>query len=75
MGEMTADHKAHLARIRVKADKMIEKKYIAGQLEHGGRLWEKPDLLKQALDEATDMVVYLLTLKEQQDSKKGVDKV
>ena len=57
----------------------IDKKYRKGNKEHGGKLQEKKDIIEMAIDEAIDQVVYLLTLKQQIDSKtlytvKGVDK-
>ena len=45
---------------------MVDHKYRKGQAEHGGQLWLNPSLLDNAIDEAIDQVVYLLTLKEQQ---------
>lgn len=40
-------------------------KFRKGQVEHGGNLWEMPehDLLDNAIMEAIDQCVYLLTLK------------
>lgn len=40
-------------------------KYLRGQAEHGGQLWQKSGLLDMAIDEAIDQVIYLLTLREQ----------
>lgn len=39
-------------------------KYAKGQLEHGGRLWEKP-VLGFMFEEIVDLVVYYSVLKEQ----------
>ena len=42
----------------------MDKRYRAGQREHGGHLWKKP-VLNEALAEATDLLVYLHTLRQQ----------
>jgi len=47
-------------------------KYVTGQKEHGGNLWEKEGLLDMAIDEAIDQVIYLLTLKKQLENDKVV---
>lgn len=63
---MTARQRRHLSRIVAEAGARIAAKYQRGALEHGGNLWEKPatDLLEEAIDEAVDQLVYLLTLRE-----------
>jgi hypothetical protein len=66
---MTKDDKAHLKRLVHQAGTLMIKKYAKGVKEHGGHLWQKPGLLDEAIDEATDQVVYLLTLKEQLGDK------
>lgn len=62
---MNPEHEDHLDRIKKQALYRIDKKYRQGQAEHGGMLWLKDGLVDFAIDEAIDMVVYLLTLKEQ----------
>jgi hypothetical protein len=59
-------HEDHLASIQDEAWELIDRKYRAGQAEHGGDLWKLPkgELLDSAIDEAIDQVVYLLTLKQ-----------
>ena len=47
-------------------------KYMAGQKEHGGQLWQKKGLIDMAIEEAIDQAVYLLTLKQQLD-KAGIE--
>lgn len=64
---MDAEHAAHLERIRANFTKDLAVKYETGQIEHGGNLWDKPGMLEHAIEEAIDMVVYLYTLKEQQE--------
>lgn len=66
---MDAEHQAHAARILAKFNADLLAKYEAGQAEHGGNLWEKKGMLEHAIEEAIDMVVYLYTLKEQQDKQ------
>ena len=63
---MNEEHEAHLQRIKSRFLAMVDHKYRKGQAEHGGQLWLNPSLLDNAIDEAIDQVVYLLTLKEQQ---------
>lgn len=55
-------HVNQLARDFVEA---MVAKYSAGQVEHGGNLWEMDEdrLLDHAINEAIDQVVYLLTIK------------
>lgn len=65
---MNKPHKAHLNRIRKQFNSLVTKKYIAGQKEHGGNLWLKDGLLDEAINEVVDLAVYLLTLKEQNES-------
>ena len=62
---MTNSDKEHLKRVVHQAGQLIIKKYVRGVKEHGGHLWQKPGLLDEAINEAIDQVVYLLTLKEQ----------
>jgi hypothetical protein len=56
----------HLAEIKAEAARLIDKKYRAGQEEHGGFLpWKGTRfLLDSAIEEALDQVVYLLTLRQ-----------
>jgi hypothetical protein len=64
---MTEAHEAHLARIKAKLTGDIDAKYRAGQLEHGGEIWNKPGMLEHAYAEVLDLAVYILTLMEQRD--------
>ena len=65
---MSAARRAHLQRILTQFHASARAKYENGQREHGGNLWQKPGMLDQAIAEATDLVIYLLTLKEQECS-------
>ena len=57
---------AHLERIKQEFFRQVDAKYRKGQLEHGGQLWRKPRMSAKALEEALDLIVYLLTLIEQE---------
>lgn len=62
---MTEKHEEHLEEIKTKMIGLIDAKYRAGQEEHGGNLWEHPQLLEEGLNEVVDLAVYLLTLQSQ----------
>ena len=64
---MDADQDAHLRWILTQFNADARAKYEGGQVEHGGNLWEKPDMLGHALKEAIDLVIYLYTEKEKRD--------
>jgi len=59
----------HLEWLKDEAQKRIDSKYRTGQEEHGGYLPEKDGILDEAINEAIDLVVYLLTLKKQNNGK------
>ena len=40
-------------------------KYMKGQKEHGGKLWEKPGMLNHMTEEILDLVSYVEVLNEQ----------
>lgn len=67
---MTKKQQQHANDIAFQFAYLMAGKYQRGAKEHGGNLWEAtPDwLLDQAIDEAIDQVVYLLTLKETLDT-------
>ena len=62
---MTDSQEEHLASIQDQFFDWVGAKYPAGAKRHGGNLWDmsKEKLLDNAIDEAVDMVVYLLTLR------------
>ncbi len=62
---MTERQEHHLRRLKRDFDELVDKKYRAGALEHGGTLMDAGfgTILGYAIDEAVDQVVYLLTLK------------
>ena len=66
LSRMEPEVERHLSRVLSAAVYRINEKYRKGQKEHGEHLWERPVdyILGQAIDEAIDQVVYLLTLRE-----------
>ena len=58
---MTPEQESHLQSIKDKFLKDFDTKYRAGQLAHGGNLWDR-DALADAIHEALDNVAYLYTL-------------
>lgn len=63
---LTPSQLVHANTVVEEFSTLMHAKYEKGAAEHGGNLWEKDEdwLLDQAIDEAIDQVVYLLTLKE-----------
>ncbi len=64
---MTEEQEKHLQFIKDEFCEAVDKKYRAGQKEHGGDLWLKKGMLNFALEEITDLYVYMRTLKQQLD--------
>ena len=64
MNAPTKSDLQHISHIQSEFDELVDQKYRAGIQEHGGHLWEKP-LDAEALNEAIDQVVYLVTLRDQ----------
>jgi hypothetical protein len=62
---MSPDHEEHLQKIKTEISQLIDSKYRAGQKQHGGSLFHKAGLLDMAVEEIVDLVVYILTLKQQ----------
>jgi len=71
---MTLDHENHLREIKYDFLNEVDKKYRAGQLEHGGSLWKKPGVLEMLMEECIDMYVYAHVLRSQRDNPEVVDK-
>jgi hypothetical protein len=63
---MTTAQQGHLHRILRQTDALIASKYAKGAEEHGGLLSDKSplELVDLAIEEATDQITYLLTLRE-----------
>ena len=62
---LTVEQDEHIGRVNAQHVALTNMKYAKGQREHGGNCWEKPGMLAHALDEASDLTVYLWTLREQ----------
>lgn len=60
------EHLVHMEEISQGFTKLLVPKYTKGVGEHGGHIKElsKEELIDNAIEEAVDQVVYLLTLKE-----------
>lgn len=67
---MTFEQEAHLSLIKNKFIRSVDAKYRQGQCEHGGNLWDKPNL-PLLMEEVDDLVVYAYTLREQMDRALG----
>jgi len=66
---MTKQHFKHIKGILKRFYIQAIGKYIKGNKQHGGKLWEKKDLIDKAIEEAIDQVIYLYTLKDQINNK------
>jgi hypothetical protein len=66
--KFTKKHDLHMSTIQMAAVECIEKKYRRGVEENNGtKLWEMPavNLVENAIEEATDQLTYLLTLRQE----------
>jgi len=66
---MTCDRENHLRRVKTLFLKRLDLKYRRGAKQHKEELWEKNDLLDEAIDEVTDLVVYLISERERRNEK------
>jgi hypothetical protein len=57
---MTESQESHLQSILDKARCAVDFKYRKGQEEHKGNVWDR-DVLQDAMDEVTDLTVYVYT--------------
>jgi hypothetical protein len=62
---MTSEQQAHLDRMIERFTSALTTKYAAGQREHGGNVWLKRGMLREAKAEVLDLWVYLDTLEQQ----------
>lgn len=71
---MSPDQQQHAHELARQFEVRMLYKYTKGATEHGGNLWEMnlKNLLENALDEAIDQVVYILTALEKVDDR-GVE--
>ena len=62
----TASDREHLSHVQQEFNALVAGKYIRGVHEHGhlGHLWTRA-VDREALNEAIDQVVYLITLRDQ----------
>jgi len=60
---MTPEQRAHMHGLMEIVETLMERRYTAGQAEHGGNLWDlgHQPLLDSAIEEAIDLLHYLLT--------------
>jgi hypothetical protein len=69
------DKQAHLKSMQDAFLALSTTKYVNGQIEHGGKMWEKSGMLENAKEEVIDLWHYLCTLEQQiNELKGGVDK-
>lgn len=63
--KVTPEQENHLAEIKNSFETLVDIKYRKGQEEHGGDLFKKGilDLVEDALNEAIDQFVYLITIR------------
>lgn len=71
---LTKEQAEHVSEIGKEFCHMMADKYVVGQAEHGGNLWDltEDQLLNEAIKEATDQVVYLLTLRRKRHVAAGL---
>jgi hypothetical protein len=62
----------HLDTVVAEIVPMVRDKYIAGQLEHGGVLINNPNLLDESINEAVDLLVYLVTERQRRRRRGNV---
>jgi hypothetical protein len=58
------DHE-HVGGVIERHSHLTREKYSNGREEHGGDCWAKPGMLAHAIDESSDLTVYLHTLRKQ----------
>lgn len=72
---MNDQQEQHLKEIIEYFSHAMDKKYRKGQAKHGGDLWER-DTLFDALEEAIDLCVYLITeIKKRETAKQALDEI
>lgn len=69
---MTDEQRQHLRDLQAEIISLVEAKYVNGAKEHGGNIWDNPDLIAEAINETTDLMVYLLTVKNKLNKEAGV---
>jgi len=67
---LSPDREAHLKEMQDAFLKLSRTKYEAGQLEHGGKMWEKSGMLDHLEEELVDAWHYIRTLRRQIEEAK-----
>ena len=69
---MTKAQEDHIYDLKAEFNHRMPKKYRAGALEHGGNIWDMSidTLIDEAISEAIDQYVYLMTIKKLLEGKK-----
>jgi len=62
---LTEAQQEHLDDLLAAFDRAARAKYLQGQIEHGGNVWLKPGMLREAQAEVIDQWVYLHALERQ----------
>jgi hypothetical protein len=70
---MTDEQEKHLQDIKDWICDRVDKKYRAGQKEHGGDLWKKPYVFQMLVEEIVDAVPYAYTHQQHLDDPSMVD--
>lgn len=68
---LSPDREAHLKEMQDAFIELSRRKYEAGQLEHGGKMWEKPGMLDHLEEELVDAWHYIRTLRRQIEEAKS----
>lgn len=73
---MSPEQEAHLKEVLAVSHLLINDKYRHGQKAHGGNLFDlsASQLIDEAINEAVDQLVYLLTAKERINEVKDYGK-
>ena len=67
---MNSKNEYYLKQILSQIEELVDAKYRVGYKQHSkkeGDIWDNPLLLDHAIDEAVDLLIYLLTLKKQNE--------
>lgn len=73
IGCIDGAQQAHLEQIRADFALRLTTKYVLGALQHGGKVWRKPDILDMLTDELVDAYVYSYSAKQQAKDPSIID--
>lgn len=62
---LTPEQDKHIRQIQDDFSTAVRLKYTEGVKEHGGNIWDLPNLIDEAMKEVIDLYVYLHTLRGQ----------